>query len=169
MVVLFKYLWYSWSPPVQTRQEQISTGEQIARFGKEHFRREFRRKTQEHSLSPEQQATREAVQKWPQWQRIALLTVGIATCLAACFSMPFLIPIVILILIIALGSWLALFRFNRWLARCLKAYDGEKLNSKTFSHIVACSGCGQSLRIPSGRGKLRIRCPYCSNEFFYES
>lgn len=35
---------------------------------------------------------------------------------------------------------------------------------KTY-RFFTCAQCGQSLRVPRGKGKLRIRCPKCANEF----
>ena len=30
---------------------------------------------------------------------------------------------------------------------------------------IACNECGQKLRVPAGKGTLKVRCPKCSNVF----
>jgi predicted RNA-binding Zn-ribbon protein involved in translation (DUF1610 family) len=36
--------------------------------------------------------------------------------------------------------------------------------SRTYKH-VKCSSCGQRVRIPRGKGKLRVTCPTCHEKF----
>ena len=31
--------------------------------------------------------------------------------------------------------------------------------------VVTCESCGQQLRVPSGKGNIKVRCPKCSNIF----
>ena len=31
--------------------------------------------------------------------------------------------------------------------------------------MVACDNCGQQLRVPAGKGNIKVRCPKCSNVF----
>ena len=38
-----------------------------------------------------------------------------------------------------------------------------------FKHIVSCERCGQQLRVPSGKGRLQVRCPSCNHSFSYKS
>jgi hypothetical protein len=38
-----------------------------------------------------------------------------------------------------------------------------------FKHIISCERCGQQLRVPSGKGRLLVRCPSCTHSFPYYS
>ena len=51
-------------------------------------------------------------------------------------------------------------RFNRErdMARMRKDY-----------HIYTCANCKQKIRIPKGKGKIRITCPKCGNAFIKRS
>lgn len=33
------------------------------------------------------------------------------------------------------------------------------------SRYFSCPNCGQTVRVPRGRGKINIRCPKCGNQF----
>ena len=136
MVLCFRYCWFSWSPPVQTAQEQIETGEQVALLGKAYFRDSFRPKTGEGSLTTEQRARREKFQRLPKWlQRVCQLGILLAF-LGSLVLMPFLIAPAIFILVIGLGSYsLAVFRHNRWLDRCLAAYARASASTSALGHI----------------------------------
>lgn len=47
--------------------------------------------------------------------------------------------------------------------RCLKLKN-RILQSKDY-HIYKCPTCGQKIRIPRGKGRIRITCPKCRCEF----
>lgn len=44
----------------------------------------------------------------------------------------------------------------------------EKAERKNFCHFT-CEQCGQILRVPRGKGKIRIHCPKCGHEFIANS
>lgn len=44
----------------------------------------------------------------------------------------------------------------------------EKAERKNFCHFT-CEQCGQILRVPRGKGKIRVHCPKCGHEFIANS
>lgn len=44
-------------------------------------------------------------------------------------------------------------------------FDKNRIDELMKYHIVRCPECGVKLRLPSGRGKLRVTCRECSNKF----
>ena len=46
-------------------------------------------------------------------------------------------------------------------------YVQKKLRQKqdTTHKYYNCPGCNRTLRVPKGRGKIKISCPHCSREF----
>ena len=42
---------------------------------------------------------------------------------------------------------------------------GKKASSDRAYHYFSCPSCGQRVRVPRGRGRVRIICPKCRTEF----
>lgn len=40
----------------------------------------------------------------------------------------------------------------------------DKAKDKDFKYI-SCPSCGQRLRIPKNKGKIKVRCPKCKEKF----
>ncbi len=41
----------------------------------------------------------------------------------------------------------------------------ERLRGMRVYKYYKCPGCKKSLRVPRGKGKVKVRCPQCGNEF----
>ena len=41
----------------------------------------------------------------------------------------------------------------------------NRYNQKKYYKFYRCSNCKQELRVPKGKGKVRITCPKCKNSF----
>ena len=44
-------------------------------------------------------------------------------------------------------------------------FDRNRLEELLKYEVVKCPSCGVKLRLPSGKGKLRVTCRNCSNSF----
>ncbi len=49
-----------------------------------------------------------------------------------------------------------------------KGTRGKASQMKSF-HIYKCPDCGQKIRVPRGKGKIRIHCPKCGGSFIKRS
>ena len=55
-------------------------------------------------------------------------------------------------------------RFRPWLRNPSAALK----EARTYKHAV-CPDCGQKVRVPRGKGKLRVTCPKCHKKFEVKS
>ncbi|BES65631.1 hypothetical protein SANA_20700 [Gottschalkiaceae bacterium SANA] len=44
-------------------------------------------------------------------------------------------------------------------------FSPEWIKAHVKIKIEACPHCGQKIRIPKGKGKIRVRCSACQNQF----
>ena len=128
MYVPVQYVTLNWSPPKLTPEEEIAMGEQVARLGKAHFRREFRKRSKRSQASPEQAAAAEKFRSRPTWYRALVITGFIGMVVVAFIVAPaamlMIFPITAFILLMYFGSLgIAVWRFNRWLSRCLSRFQ----------------------------------------------
>ena len=55
-------------------------------------------------------------------------------------------------------------RFRPW----LRNHSAALTEARTYKHAV-CPDCGQKVRVPRGKGKLRVTCPKCHKKFEVKS
>jgi hypothetical protein len=47
--------------------------------------------------------------------------------------------------------------------------EKDKMSQRKTHRIFRCPNCGQSVRVPKGKGKIAITCPMCRTEFIKRS
>jgi len=47
--------------------------------------------------------------------------------------------------------------------------DKEKIQSLLAFNVFSCPTCQKKLRVPRGKGKIRVTCPECKNQSLQES
>ncbi|WP_208560558.1 hypothetical protein [Marinilactibacillus kalidii] len=52
---------------------------------------------------------------------------------------------------------------QKWLTKVQKLRN-KQAQRKVYK-VLACPECKQSIRVPKGKGKIRITCPNCKNQF----
>jgi len=191
--IRYRQPYISCQPPDWPRDREIAMGSEIARVGKAHFRKQFR---EGHWLP--RGDTQPPVQQGPYSDGDRGFTIPVQppkskqSRLSTTVSIVFFVIIIgcgavfcpnelglalvsgvvlcIIIYVLYLASLaLAVARHDRWLGRCLKRYKATESARITYRHVLSCGRCGQQLRLPSGRGRVRVHCPSCSNSFLYHT
>lgn len=61
--------------------------------------------------------------------------------------------------------WIGIMKGFKFIINKFKTMSSRFRQRKT--HVfVKCATCKNTLRLPKGKGKLKVRCPVCSYEFF---
>lgn len=47
--------------------------------------------------------------------------------------------------------------------------DYDRIEQAIDYKVQACPSCGNKLRIPKGKGKIRITCPHCKQQFIQQT
>jgi hypothetical protein len=157
----FSYRTVRWRPPQLTAVAEIAVGEEVHRLGKDNLKKEF--------LAGLSSAAEEPSRHTPKGKASAVVVAGLSIAGVAVFA-PGILVAGATAGLYAGGMYygsrrLALWRFNRWLDRCLASYLDSEKPRLIENEIIACRQCGQRLRIPVGKGRLKITCPKCGSAF----
>ncbi|MCX6967577.1 MAG: hypothetical protein NTZ46_07320 [Verrucomicrobia bacterium] len=54
-----------------------------------------------------------------------------------------------------------------WVSKMQQRYEQKRAGAAPFAvhNIVACPKCGQQLRLPAGKGRIRVTCSACGTQF----
>ena len=52
-----------------------------------------------------------------------------------------------------------------WPIRTKMSRTATKIKSRKTHRFIKCPGCGNTLRVPRGKGKIQITCPKCGERF----
>mgnify|MGYP002711937728 CR=1 FL=1 len=55
-------------------------------------------------------------------------------------------------------------QFLNPIKKSLRGFKRDSIGDKDHKY-VSCPSCGQKLRIPKGKGKVKVKCPKCGNKF----
>ena len=71
-----------------------------------------------------------------------------------------------------IASWMTIFNLFAYapLIWCIfrmysRNIDARRRENAKWMGFFACPSCGQSVRVPRGKGKINIRCPKCGERF----
>ncbi len=192
-LIRYKQPYVTWHAPDWPVEREVAMGKEVAELGKAHLRKRFREgrwlprgsaqptteqglhSDGEHGFTIPAQPTATRRTKWSD-----ILSIIIAVVLLA-FGAVFALPVLLLALISGailgviiylwyLGSLgLAVARYDRWLSRCLARYRISEKTSCDFHYVLSCEACGQKLRVPAGKGQIRLHCPSCLHTSLYQS
>ena len=97
---------------------------------------------------------------------VLLLTAGLVLCILSSFveALSFLV-----IFSYALMFWCIFRMFSRNIAARQREAAAYTRFTKFFTdrqyRYYACPSCGQSVRVPRGKGRISIKCPRCGQRF----
>jgi hypothetical protein len=174
--VKYQQPYVHWHPPQVTPEQEIDLGAHVARVGKTELKKKFR----EGRWIPQTDPTAAATPPPKASYNSGLLALGFVILVfgvVAVLALPFALWLILVAVVMSIWiysyylvslAW-AVHKYDRWLSHCLERFQSsQQPASCPFNHILSCR-CGQKLRIPARKGRLRVRCPACGDTSYYDS